>query len=364
MSEVGSELEQFRRGAAIGVDVAAIERALDALWREGADGSGDKSLVRACLWNVVVRTGSDEELERGRKLVDAIAPVVPVRALVLELLPAGEGRELEAWISANCQIAPGGGKLLCSEEITVVARGPGHVHVPPLVSALAVPDVPVALLWMGPPPHDLALVRPLLGGADRFIIDTGDLGSRGDLIEVAKLCEIARSVPLADLGWQRLAPFRVLLASFFDRPVGAEPLGRVRSIRLECSRLGAATSQLLLGWLAARLEWGKARPVANKAGAWTAARPGGEVKLEIEVKDGDAGRDGIFEIAIETDRGERFSITDLGPEVITLKGTGLPDRVVASPERSDPELLVAALGTRGRDPLFRLALERAAELSR
>jgi len=76
----------------------------------------------------------------------------------------------------------------------------------------------------------------------------------------------------------------------------------------------------------------------------------------------DAGRDGIYELLIESEGGGRFSITDAGPHALELRGTGLPTRVLAAPERPDAELLVAALGVRGRDPLFCHALACAAEL--
>ena len=68
-----------------------------------------------------------------------------------ETVPPGTP-EIEAWISALCAVAPGGGKLLCSEKVTVKSHMGGRRHVPALVRALRVPDVPTALLWTGAPP--------------------------------------------------------------------------------------------------------------------------------------------------------------------------------------------------------------------
>jgi glucose-6-phosphate dehydrogenase assembly protein OpcA len=190
-----------------------------------------------------------------------------------------------------------------------------------------------------------------------MIVDTGDLSGPGDLRGLAEILRIASAVDLADLGWLRQVAFRALLAGIFDPPVGAESLGRLRRVRLDCARHGAATAQLLLGWLASRLEWPH---VTRAGGGWRA----GDVAIELVVRDVDAGRDGIYQILLETDRGEAFSITDSGPEWLEVKAAGLPTRTVAAPDaaRSDAELVVAALGARGHDPLFAQALRRAAEL--
>src|SRR5262249_3379055 len=150
------------------------------------------AVTRACLWNLVVHMDGDVAFEHTRKLIDDAVPACPARVLLLRLNPEGnaDGAELEAWISANCQIAPGGGKLVCSEEITREARGGGLAHVPSLVRALLVPDVPTALLWRGAPPTSLAPVQPLIGVTERLIVDTGDLTGRAALVDASVLLEL------------------------------------------------------------------------------------------------------------------------------------------------------------------------------
>jgi glucose-6-phosphate dehydrogenase assembly protein OpcA len=356
-------VEQFTSGERIGVDVQAIERELGSLWRE-ATSDGRQSVTRACLWNVVVR-GNGEGFDRACALAQASVSLVPARLLLVRLEPAGGGPEIETWVSANCHLAPGGGKLLCSEEIWMVARGDGARHVPALLRALAVPDVPICVLGLGG--VDPRAASDLGVDADRVVVDTGDCEGGRDLEALVRLAHATRAngTRLADLGWLRLGPFRLLLAALFDPPVGAEPLQRLSTVRLRASRHGAATAALLVGWLASRLGWGTARPrgaVGPNGGTWTLSHGRGELALEIEVADGDAGRDGIYELAMETSAGERFGIADAGPRAIRIEATGLPARVVAAPERPDAELLAIALGRRGHDPLLATALARAAEL--
>lgn len=386
-----SEVEHFTHGEAIGVDVAAIERDLAALWRESA--SGEHGVTRACLWNLVLHARGEAELVVGKGLVDAIAAACPARSLVLDMraeAAAGE-RDLEAWISANCQVAPGGGKLLCSEEITIAARAAARARVPALVRALLVPDVPTAALWLGPAPgvDDARALAALTEVAQRLVIDSDDAaappggrpvgwraGSWRTLLGAAGLVQVT------DLGWLRLSAFRVLLASCFDPPVGADGLLRVKRAAVVVSPRGVATGELLLGWLATRLGWGEARRAGQDevvagggagagAGAgggrreWRAARVAGQVELGLEVRDVAAGRDGIWEIVIECEEGPTCRVVDVEGEAagtVRIEMDGLPTRVVMCEPRPDAELLVAALGARGLDPLYVQAMARAAEL--
>jgi glucose-6-phosphate dehydrogenase assembly protein OpcA len=256
-------------------------------------------------------------------------------------------------------LAAGGGKLLCSEEITLLARGRGGEHLPALVSALLVPDVPTALFWSGGRPSEALKWRRLVEGSERLIVDTGRLAATAELRALAQVARLSPEVELADLGWLRLAPFRVLMASLFDPPVGAEPLRRAARLRLVCANDGGATARLLLGWLASRLDWGQPR---RADAGWLVPREGGQVRLEIETREIDAGADGIYTVELAGERGEVFSLSDAGPHTVEARAAGLPTRHLSAPERSDAELLVAALGARGHDPLFGAALERAAAL--
>ena len=347
--------EAFTRGTAIGVDVAAIERELCALWRKASE--RDASVTRACLWNLVVTTDDEAHELVTKELVNAVVPVVPARVIVLERGRPG-GPEIEAWVSANCQIAPGGGKLVCSEEVTLAANGPGVDHLPSLVRALTVPDVPSAVVALGVPwPLGDGITR-LLPGVGRLVVDTGTLGAGGEL---AALTRLATTLTVADLGWIRLSRFRWALASLFDPPIGGDVARRASGVRLRVSAIGVAPAMLVLGWLSARLGWtGAAR---SGESTWRARGAAGPVELAIAVEDIDAGRDGIYAIELSGAGGATFSVEDSGLEHLELRGTGLPTRTVAAPVRSDVELLVAALGGRGHDPQLNDALASAAALA-
>ena len=133
-----SRLEQFSAGERFAVDPDAIERELAAIWREAGTTArtGDaRPVTRACLWNVIVhleeRQGRDNYVaaERWEQAISQLAAHLASRTLVVRTRPAKpKDPELESWISANCVIAGGGGKLVCSEEITLASRGTGDRH--------------------------------------------------------------------------------------------------------------------------------------------------------------------------------------------------------------------------------------------
>jgi glucose-6-phosphate dehydrogenase assembly protein OpcA len=334
-------LQEFIAGRAIDVDVRAIEKELASLWRAAA--KRDHAAVRAALWNLVVYTESDDAHARAEGALDAFALHCPARIVMLRRRE--NGAELAAKVSAKCHPASGGAKVVGSEEIILEAGAHGSQHLPSLARALLLPDLPSALFWAAELPTDPGELWRFLPGTDRLVVDTGALDDPRALRRLGELADASPDVELADLGWMRGASTRQLLASFFDPPVGARPLYGMKRLEITYGRGGRTAALLLVGWLSACLGWSER----------------GAPIVELAPQDVDAGEDGIFEIAIEGSEGSRYSITDAGVDKHLLRGTSLPARVLAAPVQETSALLVDALGMRGKDPMFRRALERAAQ---
>ena len=158
-----------------------------------------------------------------------------------------------------------------------------------------------------------------------------------------------------------MEPTRLLLASLFDPPVGSGPLARADVVRVTTSRGAAATAALLLGWLCDRLGWRSAESLRQGDGSCRVPRDGGAVLLELRTTGTTDPKAPITAIEIEGEGGA-FSLRRTEAECVLARGAGFAERVVASPEHGDAELLVAGLGSRGRDRHLALALSRAAEL--
>ena len=346
-----------------GVNVGSIEKELAALWRQA---SREKQVTRACSWNLVVHCAEESGYDGVKKVVDAAVRHVPSRTLVLKPRPYASGPEIEAWVSANCQIAPGGGKLLCTEEITIEGRGrEGVEHMPSLIRALQVPDVPTALWWAGPPPTDSSAVRILLTGVDRLIFDTALVAAEGGLARLAHVGGLLEGLILTDLNWLRTGTLRSVLASLFDPPIGPEPLATLQRVRIEATSKGLPAAKLLAGWLASRLGWGACERVEPRALSWRVQRGESALRLDIETDKVTTTRDsGVKGVHLETRTGERFSLLDQGNNIFEATAPGLSPRGLPAHELTLEQLLVASLGSRGRDRLYPVALHRAVELDR
>jgi len=346
------------------VNIGAIEKELAALWR-GA--SKDKQVTRACSWNLVVHCGDDDIFDKAKAVVDEAVRHVPSRSLMLKPRPYATGKEVEAWVSANCQIAPGGGKLLCTEEITVESRGKDGVdHLPSIIRALQVPDVPTALWWAGSPPTDPSAVRILLSGVDRLVFDTSMLPSDGGLTKLAHVGGLLDGLVLTDLNWLRTGSLRSVIASLFDPPTGPAPLGNLKRVRIETTPKGIQAAKLLVGWFASRLAWGTPERTEGGQLAWRMpVRGDGAVRIDIETNKVATSRDsGIKSVSLETSAGERFALSDQGSSQLECTSPRIAAPTLQAVEPRLDQLIVASLGSRGRDRLYPVALHRAVELDR
>jgi glucose-6-phosphate dehydrogenase assembly protein OpcA len=375
----GSIAEQFSRGESIAVEVDEIERALADLWKEASRARGDGAegaVSRAALWNIVIPTRA-QGLGRIRQLVDELAPLLPARAITLVQEPEVSGTDegVRATIESNVVSRPSGARVVYSEEITLRARGgvDAAARFGAVVRALQIPGLPTATIWADPTIAEGLLRRQLLPASDRLIVDTGQCARPAQLLEVRRSMDLAGAIPVADLGWLRLANFRLLFAGLFDPPVGGAPLQLARRVTIR-HRPGAEVSALLLAaWLAVMLDWmlmtadpGDAGHLrfrfdrADKAG-------GGHVDVGLVAAPGECGTSGIVGLelcaASSTGEEELYAVCRTEENHATLTLPIAPPRVVKLDSRRDAELCLAALGPAGRDPLFARCLSLAARLA-
>jgi glucose-6-phosphate dehydrogenase assembly protein OpcA len=357
-----SDLETFERGGAIEVPVARIEAELSALWRAAAS-SSKAAVTRACLWNFIVRSASDEDFQYAKQLIDDISQRVPARVIVLcpRPSPADEEGRIQAWVEANWR--RGGHGASGSDEVTLHATGKSVERLVSLVRSLVITDVPTAMMWIGPPPAEGAPVRGLLKESERLVVDSRKFPSEAGLSSLARLWAAYPDLEVVDLSWLGISPIRGLGAAFFDHDPA--PLMRLERVRVTSGVQGTqARALLLLGWLGSLLGWHDYRRMArsDESGGrrWQAARGDGK-GIEIElVTDRSGAQHGVK--ALELTAGSDEWSLGRGDVCIDVRGPGLPQRLQPARSHSDAELTVTALGPRGRDPVFRASLEHAAGL--
>ncbi|MEK6373654.1 MAG: glucose-6-phosphate dehydrogenase assembly protein OpcA [Acidobacteriota bacterium] len=336
------------------VDVNAIEKSLSELWR-GEKKEGDHAVTRAALWNVVAHTSSSDQHAMASETLCRASASVPQRTIVVRSNPEA-APDLASWISANCHRI-GGGQQVCSEEIAIVAGGSYIDRVPPVVNALLIPDMPVAVWWIGDLPTEHAsYVESLLEPADRLVVDSVYFDSPADLALVSRVAEQTTTAP-ADLNWVRLEEWRAAAASVFDPPQMRERLRAIRRVRVVAAAQSAFFGQsveslLFAAWLTVQ---------AGRVGSE------GSIDYRFERQEGgEAGGVGAVEIGFED--GSSASIArdrERGVLVATVDGmVSAPESVTRSLHQNIDDLIVRQLKRSDSDRVLVRTLPVAVELAR
>jgi hypothetical protein len=367
------EIERFVRGEPIAVEVGEIERALGSLWQQASRAGETAAVSRAALWNVVIPARGRTALAAVKQMVDEMTPVVPTRTLTLCLDDARRGAgaggsggsgELEATIESNVVSQPGGARMVYSEEINIAGPPGAEGHFGALVRALQIAGVPTAVFWLDPGAPESLLERELLPVTDRLIFDTTACLRPQQLFNLDRLAGAARPLPIADLGWLRLGALRALFAGLFDPPVGGAPLVHARRVTIEHRAGCDASALLMLSWIGGQLGWRPLRSAQTSDGGlrFDFARAGQPVAGHLVPGTGACGRSGILAVEVTTTDDERYAIRRTALDQALLQTPAVPPRPVKLDSPSDAELAVAALGARGRDPLFARCLSYARQL--
>jgi glucose-6-phosphate dehydrogenase assembly protein OpcA len=317
------------------VSIGDVERALSALRRHE-----QRAAVRASVLTLVAVTQSQAEADLVRSTIHDLGARHPSRTLVVVLEKghpsdvAGTGVDASLWVHA----LESEGRAVCFEEVRLLVRGPARFHLDSIVGPFALPDVPL-VVWLPaslPSPGD-----PLLDVADRLVVDSraADEGG-GDVL--ARAAVLARRLPVTDLSWIRLAPWRSLLAGLFEGSVNRPFLDGVDRVEVAGN---AGPRQLLGGWLLRRLSLPPARVELKAAG---------HVSVCIDATDA-RGRQGSFCVmraGAERVISSKVEIEE-GPHV---------EQVLQMQERWPALALAGALTNVGHDEPYEEALAGAREL--
>lgn len=236
------------------VNALTIEKRLADIWREESEERED-AVTRAALWNVVAHTWTADQHTFATQVLGRASASVPQRAIVIRADPHAENDELSSWISTNCHTISDG-RQVYSEEVKIVASGERVAHVPPLVASLLLPDMPVAVWWVGDLPSEQPkYVETLLDPADRLIVDSSQFDAANDFALVARIADKTVTAP-ADLSWARIDEWRAATAALFDPPQIRALLPKIRSVRVVSgggSSLGDCSEAVLyVSWLEAQ----------------------------------------------------------------------------------------------------------------
>jgi glucose-6-phosphate dehydrogenase assembly protein OpcA len=349
------------------LDSATVERALAELWQRAAAGSEGTPVARARVMTLVVYTEDEESARLAERVAGALPERHPSRGIVVNVLP-NEQRPLSADVSIQCLISPSGGRKICSEQVTVTAGADSRYLIAGAVTPLLVADLPAVFWWTGRPrPADPVLRRFARGAVDRIVVDSGLFRDPGaGLIALARWREDpSRRAAIGDLAWERLREWRLLLAQTVNPPEALARLPSIVEVVIEYAAGVLPPEALLLtGWLAAALRWQAMDSPAHGVVTFSTGRQTVSVRLVAQERPGAV--DSIHSVRLTTTDGADYSVSVVGQPGIGLclvrdNGKDTLERMVPLVHGDAVDLVVRAVGRRGRDPVYEAALAAAAD---
>lgn len=377
---MGSTLQALALGEPRPANVEEIEAGLAAMWRSATESAGATSpLTRASALTLLVFVDSQEAAQEVNNLIAEVTLQNPCRTVVMVMEPSGTPPGLMASVSAHCHMSAEGEKQICSEQITLTARGQTGPELVSVALPLTVSGLPIYLWWRVEHFTMPAYFDQILRMTQCVIVDSARfVATQSELRALAAWSEKRSGrIRLSDLNWARITPWREVVAQCFDSPDRQPYLQQIREVRIEyemeSARLNTqrAQSLLLTAWLATRLGWeyhyAESRG-QNVPRALYFTSSGRDIKVERVLRNVEGGGSGVyFSFTLEADSA-RFSFSRGldGKAVKTLAEVpGLPPigRTVRIEVGSEVEILNHVLMLSGRDHVYEEALALVARMT-
>lgn len=312
-----------------GVTVPQIAAALSELRRHE-----QRAAVRTSVLTLVAIVRDAEVVEGTIDTVRELGARHPSRTLVLVVADTDDDPGIDAIVSVHALREQG--PTVCFEDVVLHVRGPARWHLDSLIEPFTLPDLPV-VVWL---PNGIpSLGDPLLEAADRVVVDTRAIGERPD--SLAQVARLLRRLPVTDLSWVRISPWRSLLAGLFEGHASRPFLDHVTRVEV-AGHFGPR--HLLAGWLMATLDL---------------TRP------HVHIEEAEHVSIRIF--AEHEGRVGRFSVTRPAAERVIHSSVEIDDGITVDQawrlrDRWPSRSLADALTRIGDDPVYRRALQGAVEL--
>ena len=337
--------------------MADIELALNRLWDAlHAEGETEHAVTRACMSNLIIACLTEEQARDVGERIPELVERHPARVFLLTAC-APQDNSIEVEVSAHCRLSEGR-QQLCSEHVDIRFDPAVVERLGSVLRPLLIGDLPTALWWASnqPPPLSDGLFDTLAGLADQVIYDSVGWPNPAEGVRAMTRWVMGEKRPVFNLAWRYLKPWRRILAQVLDPRVAPGALQNINSIRIEHGPHALPMAWLLIGWLAARLQWQpqKGEVQSGTDVGWAFRAPRGNIRVQIH-----RSSEGLAQV-------RKLNLAWLGaapgragflygddhrlsilPEESTLPLTSIPARVVPM------EMMIAAqLAHRAKDPLF------------
>lgn len=257
------------------ISLERVEQELFALWSRAKPQNitDNFDLMRSCAFNLIVILPEDDNVETIIQLIGKVTTRHPARVVFITINKQSATDNLKSSITASCNTASNSsGMKVCHEIIRVQAQGKDCEQIDNVALSLSIPDIPTFLWWNSKLPDTLQeekVFANLVNYCERLIFDSEkivdvhyDLSCLACLMPFKdETIDEIRPTALGDLTWQRLLPWRLLLAKKFDSRNTWQSLNDITKVTIEYGTLPKTTLDLpvqvslILGWLATSIGW-------------------------------------------------------------------------------------------------------------
>lgn len=231
------------------VPLRELEKQLKKLWES------NEARTKASLANFAIYSESTDSLEANTALISEVTREHACRALLIATVPEAEEVSVRAWITAHCQLAAGGRKSVCSEQITFVISGNSPGLVSNTVFSYLDSDLPLTFWWQGP--FSGRWEAHLYAHIDRLVIDSGEWAeplAQLQLLEKAWSCAKG-GFSVNDLTWTRVLHLRLALAAVFDKPGASGVFADLTEITIGYGAGHSLAARMLAAWIMDQAGW-------------------------------------------------------------------------------------------------------------
>ncbi|HEX2273245.1 MAG TPA: glucose-6-phosphate dehydrogenase assembly protein OpcA [Acidimicrobiales bacterium] len=220
------------------VTVGQVEAALSDLRRHEV-----RAAVRTSVLTLVAVVDDQREADAALEVVYDLGGRHPSRTVVLVVGDEGDDEGIDS--AASVHVVERQGTAMCYEDVVLHVRGRARYHLDSVVEPFTLPDLPV-VVWI--PAHLPAPGDPLLDAAHNLVVDSRAVPEAGDVLR--RISVLTRRLPVNDLSWIRLGPWRSQLAGLFEGSVSRPFLDGVRKVEVSGNH---GPRHLIGGWLLRRL---------------------------------------------------------------------------------------------------------------
>src|SRR6266478_9125996 len=355
-----------KTGVSDQVALKDVERELSRRMK-AVQGPGESPILRACMSNLVVYCDRPELAEQVTQEIPEIVASHPARVLLLIAEPGTEAGDLITTVAVRGRVVDPG-RWVCSELVTLHAKGRATERLPYAVRGLLIGDLPTNLWWAAPQPPSMAgpLLYDLAEHVQQIIYDSvGWLEPPKVMAATASWLTQFEARPgrvrwrvASDLNCRRLKYWRRILSQTLDPATAPGAIESLTEILLEHGPHAVIQAWGLAGWLVSRLGWQVQGGLFQEGEeiSWQFRTKMRMARLRIRrLPEGTAeihhmrlactleGKPGAFKLELHPDR--RLSVMPEG--VIKAE-----PRTLTAPIQARAELISRQLSDRERDPVF------------